>query len=116
MLRRPQIQAHDISRFTGKLRIGGNAPTPPSLQLDLMLAEYPPYLVIAHVRQGFGQQATIPLAIAGGRVGIQQSEDSPLRFLIVSLGLAWPQGIAESFETVAGEALPPFGYTRGPST
>jgi hypothetical protein len=33
-----QIQTHDIGGFAGKLGIRGNAPTAPSLQLNLMLA------------------------------------------------------------------------------
>src|SRR5215472_17378109 len=38
ILRWMQIQTHDIGGLAGKLGIGGNAQTPPSLQLNLMLA------------------------------------------------------------------------------
>src|SRR6266567_5215526 len=61
VFRRIKIDPHDIGCFRPELRVGADAPTAPPLQLDFVLAQYPPRMIRTHVAQSLGQQAAIPL-------------------------------------------------------
>jgi hypothetical protein len=54
----------------------------------------------------------VPLAVALGRIVIQQGEDSLLRLFVVGLRLARPSGIFQNGQPILTEALSPFRHPR----
>jgi len=51
IVRRVQIKAHNVRRFLGKFRIGGDTPAAPPGQADAQAAQFPPDLMSADVAQ-----------------------------------------------------------------
>jgi hypothetical protein len=80
VLRRLQIERHDVRGLLRKRRIGADAPTAPSLQRNLMLPQYPPDLVLGDIAQMLGQKGAVPPRVSGGRWRIQ-SRENPLLIL-----------------------------------
>ena len=72
ILGRAQVQAHDIGRLGSKLGIGADAPTAPSLQVDLVAAQHSPHLVFADILECCGQQRAIPSRVTFRRRLVQQ--------------------------------------------
>ena len=114
ILRRVQVQSHHIRRLRGKLRVGGDAPAPSSLQLDFVLAQHAPDLIIADILQGARQQRPRPLAVPWRGRLIQLCQNALLGLLTVAGRLACARPVPQPREAVRQEALPPLRNPRRP--
>jgi len=59
MLRRVQVQADNIGRFRGKLRVGADAARAMPAQLNAVVAQHAPHRIVRDT-QGRGQRTAIP--------------------------------------------------------
>ena len=107
ILRRGQIQAHDIRRLFCELRVGADAPAPTALQRDTVLTEHPPDLRFRHISQCLRHQTAVPGRIAIGRRPIQNGQDAPRRVLAVYGRLARARTVAETAEPGPAKAGAP---------
>jgi hypothetical protein len=114
ILRRLKIEAHDISRLLGKLGVCAHAPTPPSLQVNVLLAQHSPNMVIGDISQTLGQQLSRPFDIPLRRRIIHCGQDTPLCSFIIFLISSLPWSIGKTLDPLLEKAQTPLAY-RGRS-
>src|SRR5437899_578494 len=117
VLRRLQVERHDVRGLLRECRIGADAPAAPPLQRNLVLPQHPPDLVLGDVAQMLGQQGAVPTRISGRWRGVQSHENPPLMVLaataqrttrirlgkaVTLLPLHNPVKLAEEAATAAG--------------
>src|SRR6266446_7413257 len=91
VLRRLQVERHDVGGLLRERRIGADAPATPPLQRNLVLPQHPPDLVFGDIPQMPGQQGAVPTRVTGRWRGVQ-SRENPLLILglvVPRLAAAW---------------------------
>ncbi len=110
VFRRVQVEAHDVGRLGGKLRIGADAPGAAALELDAMLAQDRVDLVLRHIAQRLGEQAAVPGGIPAGRGLVQQGQDALFRCRAVAHRLARARRVAQAVQAIGGKARAPLAH------
>src|SRR5512134_1109347 len=110
---RIQIQANNVGRLGGKLRIGAHTPAAPSLQLNAPAPQDPPDVHGRNVTQGLSHQRAVPDGITRGWGLIQLLEDPTLHLGVIASW--WPRtgSIAQPGQSLARKAQPPFADGGG---
>ena len=116
VLRRIQIEAHDIGGLLGKAGSGAHPPATATLEADAVLAQHAPDLIVRDVGQGGGQQSAVPAGIAGGRSLVQLLQNAPFGGSIVGRRLAAAPGIVESSQPPRQKPVAPLAHGGGAGT
>src|SRR4030042_1043083 len=110
ILRWLKVETYYIRGFLGKLGVCAHAPTSASPQVNTMLAQHSPNLVIGNVPDALSQKFSRPHRMPfWGRI-IQGSQNKLLGSLVILLTPASPWVIRKSREPLLGKADTPFAY------
>src|SRR4030042_6423045 len=96
ILRWLKIEAYDIRGLLGKLRIRAHTPTPAPPQVNAMLAQHSPDLVIGYITEALCQKFSRPRSIPFRRRTIKSSQNTLLGTLIILLTPVSPWSIRKS--------------------
>jgi hypothetical protein len=107
-----QIQSHDVGSLLSELRVGADTPASLALEMYAVFAQYPPYVMCAHVAEMLGDQSAVPRAESLGRRFVQDGQYPSFGVLVVAGWLAAAGGIFQPGYAVGGEASPPFADRR----
>ena len=110
--RRIEVKSHDVCRLRRKLRVGADAPTATALQLDTMLTKHAPHLILGHVPQGLGYEATRPGRVAFQWRLIQRGQNATFRVLAVNRRLARTWIVNQTRKSVFAESATPLADRR----
>src|SRR3990172_1323892 len=116
VLRRRQIQRHNIRGLGRELRVGAYAPTVPPHKMDPVCAQHAPYMGGGYTSKSFGQQIARPGAVTLWRRFIQHVENAFLSLLAIAFRGSRSGGIRKPCYAYGGETHSPFTYGRGPHT
>ena len=107
VLGRIQVESHDVSRLGRERRVGADAPTPASLQMNLVLPKDAPDVVRAYVSQALGQRTPGPRRVPFRRRLVQHREDATLGIGVISLRLPGTPAVGQPLEALPCEARSP---------
>ena len=113
ILRRVQIQADNIGRFRGKLRVGTDAPRAMPAQLNAFVAQHPPHRGVRNAERR-GQCTAIPPGQPWRRRQLQLMQKAQAQLCAVSRFLARPRPIAQPGHTPRRKPLAPQTDRVGP--
>src|SRR5439155_11296854 len=113
MVRRCQINPHQIRRFGGELRVGRDAPTVPPLQADAMASQHSPDLACRHITQGSGDQTAAPTGVTRRRRLIEPGQDTPPHLRTVTPPRAGPGPILQADQSLHRETSTPLTHRTG---
>jgi hypothetical protein len=102
ILRRRYVQPDHVGRLGGKLRIIALAPRLAAIQVDLVLAQHAPHLLLMHVAQLGGDHASGPAGKTGRRRAIQNGQDTLIRLHAVLGPRTGPRLVAQPGQTLTG--------------
>jgi len=71
LIRRIQVERHDVCRFLGKLRVSAQTLTAAALQVNAVPSQHAPHLVGRHISQGLGHQTPVPGSVFLRRCSVQ---------------------------------------------
>ena len=110
LLRRVEVQPHDIGGLGRKLRVRAHLMGPSPLQMDAMLTQHPPHVMVRHVSQGLGHQRPGPGGVAGRRRLGHHVEDALLGLLVIPPRRPWPRRVLQPVQAVRGKARSPLAH------
>ena len=110
LLRRVEVQPHDIGGLGRKLRVCAHLMGPSPLQMDAMLTQHALHAMDRHVPEGFGQQGGGPGRVAGRRRLRHHVEDALLGLLVIPPRRTWPRRVLQPVQAVRGKARSPLAH------
>ena len=110
VLRRIQIQPHDVGGLLRKAGIGADAPAATPLQRNPVPTQHPPYLMRRHILEPFCQKWTVPARVARWRGLVQHAQDALSGRLVIDRRLAAARGILKSSQARPRKPAAPFAH------
>ena len=108
ILRRVEVQPHNVGSLLGKLRVLALAPAPMPPQDNVILPQYPPHR-IRGASYLLGEGAPVPEGVPVGRLLLQELPDFGQYFLFaVHVRSPRPRVVIQAIHPVSLEPFPPF--------
>lgn len=114
MLRRVQVEPHDVGGLRGKLGVGTDAPRPPALQVDPPLAQDPPDVAAGHGAEGLGQERAGPRGVSRGRGLVELLQNLPFGCPVVLAGPSPARRVLDPGNPLASKSGAPLRDHGGP--
>jgi len=110
ILRRIQIQSHDIRGLSRKLRIGTDIPTPAPLQVNSLSPQGSPDLMGTHIAETSCQEGSGLAGESLGRRFIQSLQNPAFCILVISTRRPLARGVLQSLDSLFAKSGPPLAH------